>query len=114
VSVTSQFIGGTINTKGVKIASGQSKTIEIDLFSDGPTNGPWGVDAIDMLAKLIGGAPTMTFAWDKQMGVNGDKLMLTITVTSSTAALFGGAHPFAITSQLGTSGTVWPGLVVEQ
>ncbi|HEY8091526.1 MAG TPA: hypothetical protein VIF09_26860, partial [Polyangiaceae bacterium] len=51
VTFTSQFIGGTVNTKGVTIPVGQSKTIEVDLFSDAATSGPWTVGPpIDVVA----------------------------------------------------------------
>jgi hypothetical protein len=40
--------------KGVKIPVGQSKTIELDLFSDGDTGGPWLVDVKDYSAQQPG------------------------------------------------------------
>jgi hypothetical protein len=114
VSFTSQLTG-TITTKGVVIPQGQSKTIEVDLFSDGDTGGPWTVSASDVLSTYYGSyglKPTMTFDWDRTSGQNGEKLHLTITVTGPSPV--GGAHAFMITSKLGGRQTVWPGLVVEQ
>jgi hypothetical protein len=103
--------GGSVTTKGVKIASGASKTIEVDLFSDAATGGPWKVEAIDAIAKFYGGSPTLSFAWDRTSGQNGEKLHLTISVTGKSS--FGNAHPFIIVSQLGTNQQLWPALVIE-
>ncbi|MGZ5969088.1 MAG: hypothetical protein ACXWP4_15550 [Polyangiales bacterium] len=103
--------GGSVPTKGVKIAKGASKTIEVDLFSDGDTKGAWTVDAIDAVARFTGGAATLDFKWDRTSGQNGEKLHLTITVTGASA--FGKAHPFIITSTLGGTTQLWPALASE-
>lgn len=106
------FGGQDVATKGVTIAVGQQKTIEVDLFSDAATSGPWTVSAEDSLAKL-GGATTLDFAWDRTKGVNGEKLHLTISVKGASTFV-PGAHPFAIVSTLGGRKNVWPGLVVDK
>jgi len=113
----SSTITGTITTQGVTIPVGQSKTIEVDLFSDGDPGAPWTVTADDVLYKYYGsyGIPkSLSFAWDRTQGLNGEKLHLTVTVTS--ASIIAGAHAFMITSSnaAGTRQAVWPGLVVEQ
>jgi hypothetical protein len=108
-------VTGSVTTQGVTIPVGQSKTIEVDLFSDGPTSAPWEVAASDLMATYYGTygiTPSMTFAWDQTQGQNGDKLHLTITVTQA-ASLFGGAHAFMIVSSNGTRSLTWPGIVVE-
>jgi hypothetical protein len=113
VTFTSAFTG-TVTTKGVTIPQGQSKTIEVDLFSDGDTGGPWKVSALDVLStyySAYGLQPTLSFTWDRTSGQNGEKLHLTIAVTG--ASLVGGAHAFMIVSSLGSREAVWPGLVVE-
>ncbi len=113
VSFTSAFTGN-VTTSGVVIAQGQSKTIEVDLFSDGDTGGPWNVSAADVLSTYYGSyglTPTLAFAWDRTTGQNGEKLHLTITVTGPS--LVGGAHAFMIVSVLAGRTVVWPGLVVE-
>jgi hypothetical protein len=110
----SSSITGSVTTKGVTIPVGQSKTIEVDLFSDGDTGGPWTVTADDVLYKYYGsyGIPqSLSFSWDRTSGVNGEKLHLTITVTQ--ASIIAGAHAFMITSTLGKRVAVWPGTVVE-
>jgi hypothetical protein len=110
----SSSITGDFTSKGITIPVGQSKTIEVDLFSDGDTGGPWQVSAADLLSTYYGsyGLPTsLSFAWDATQGQNGDKLHLTITVTS--ASVIGNAHAFMITSSKDGRQAVWPGLVVE-
>jgi hypothetical protein len=113
VTFTSSLTG-TITTKGVTIARGASATIEVDLFSDAPTAGPWTVAAADLLSQKYssyGIVPTLSFQWDRTQGINGDKLHLTVTVTGASA--FGGAHAFVVTSSLGGRSFQWPGIVVE-
>jgi hypothetical protein len=108
-------ISGMITTKGVVIPVGQSRTIEVDLFSDSATSGPWTVLAEDLLFRnysSYGITQTLSFQWDRTQGTNGDKLHLTIAVTG--ASIIGGAHAFVITSTLGTRKYQWPGVVVEQ
>jgi hypothetical protein len=107
-------ITGTITTKGVTIPVGASRTIEVDLFSDSATGGPWTVTADDLLNRAYssyGLAKTLSFQWDRTQGTNGEKLHLTITVTG--ASIIGGAHAFVITSTLGGRQYQWPGVVVE-
>jgi hypothetical protein len=104
---------GPTQTQGELIAVGKSKVIEVDLFSDAATSGPWTVSAVDTVAKLTGQPPTLDFAWDRTSGVNGEKLHLTITVKIA-ATLVVGAHPFMITSKLGNASNTWPGLITDQ
>ncbi|HEX7600658.1 MAG TPA: hypothetical protein VF316_03590, partial [Polyangiaceae bacterium] len=96
-------------TKGVKVPVGQSKTIPLALYSDGPTNGPWTVTAQALAHGGSGGAP-VTLALDKSSGQNGDIINLTITaktaITSTSAAV-----TILVTSQLGSRKNTWVGLV---
>ena len=108
------LLTGSITTHGVTIPVGKSKTIDVELFSDAPTSGPWTVTADDLLSKYYGKygfTPSLSFQWDRTQGVNGETLHLTITVT--TASILGGAHGFVITSTLGDRSYRWPGLIVE-
>lgn len=106
---------GSVTTKGVVIPVGGSATVEVDLFSDGPVDGPITVKAGDLLNTSYGAygfAKSLSFAWDRTQGVNGEKLHVTITVTDGS--ILGGAHAFTITATNGNRRQVWPGLVVEE
>ncbi len=94
-------------TKGVIIPVGQTKTVEVDLFSSGPTTGPWTVAAG---ATRGGGSPALTFELDKNTGVNGDKIHVKITSTAAASSRLG-ATPFIITSTLGNEKHYWAGVV---
>ncbi len=96
--------GQSIRTKGVKIPVGESKTIEIDLFSEAKTSGPWTVSA----HELGGRTKTLDLSLDKSSGVNGEKLYLTITANSKSQY---GASIFVLTSKLGSRSTRWVGFV---
>jgi hypothetical protein len=99
--------GTVITTKGVRIMAGQSKTIEVDLFSDAPTSGPWLLSALDG-AQLRGQTPQLKFAFDKASGQNGDKRQLTITVMTASTRM---RETFAIISKLGPDSFYWLGVV---
>jgi hypothetical protein len=104
VPVMNDDVSSTLGTtKGIKVASGDSAVVEVDLFSDGPTSGPWTV-----AAEVYPGnnpASALTFKFDKTMGQNGDILHLTVTPHQS------GAIPFVLTSTLGTKSSIWLGVV---
>jgi len=92
---------GDYPTKGIQIAVGQSKTVDVQLWSDGPTSGPWTVDAL-----VLPGFPAdaLAFAFNRSTGQNGEKLRLTITAKAASAV------PFALVSTLGSKQTTWVGL----
>lgn len=87
---------------GVKIPVGSSQTIEVQLFSDGPTPGPWDVSAKESL-----GGTTLAFQWDKTSGQNGEVLHLTITAMAEAM----GGTTFEIASSLGAASSQWVGAV---
>ncbi|HSQ66690.1 MAG TPA: hypothetical protein VLM85_25895, partial [Polyangiaceae bacterium] len=99
--------GGQFTSKGIHIPLGQSATVEIDLFSDAATSGPWTVSAMDS-AALQGSTPNLSFAWDRTTGQNGEKLHLTITVKSVSQY---NAEAFMLESKLGGRTNLWLGLV---
>ncbi|CAN5424670.1 hypothetical protein BH09MYX1_BH09MYX1_65460 [soil metagenome] len=68
--------GSKIPTLGVQVPLGQSKTIDVQLFADAPTD-DWTIQAVDG-SYFTGGAKELEFSWDKQLGNNGDVLHLTI------------------------------------
>jgi hypothetical protein len=90
---------------GVKIPVGSSKTIDVELWSTGPTP-PFTVGA-----KQAIGVTQLGFAWDKTTGVNGDKLKLTITVNTKGSR---GYEAFVVTANLdGQATPVWAGVVTN-
>ncbi len=93
--------------KGVAIPVGQSKTIELDLFSEGDTGGPWTVSAVD-LQELMGQPAELQLSLDYDVGQNGQKQHLTITPLSSGAE---GSSVFVLRSTLGAEELWWYGLV---
>ena len=102
-------IGGQLTTEGVTIPVGQSKTIDVDLFSDAKTSGDWTVSAIDS-ATLQGQSPELGFAWDRTSGRNGEKLHLTITVKKASQY---GAEAFLLQSKMGLTTNFWIGVVAN-
>ena len=101
---------GGIPTKGVLVPVGQSKTIQLELFSDSATNGVWQVSAE---VRSRNGQSPITATLDATSGQNGDKLNLTLT---STAAVTSSSHTatLVVTSQLGSRKNVWVGIVAQQ
>ncbi len=99
-----------VTTKGISVPVGTSKTLELDLFSDGPTAGPWTLDA---KAYTRGGAAPVTFTFDKTSGQNGDKAMVTV---SSTAAITSKSQTatLVITSTSGVHENLWIGILGQQ
>lgn len=91
-------------TQGVHIPSGQSKTIEIDLFSDAPTSGPWTVSASEV--DIGFGTGALKLSLDRTSGKNGDVLHLTIAASPDADA---GQmwEVFKVTSTLGATTTTW-------
>ncbi len=98
---------GQVTVPGKKIAEGATGVIEVDLFSDGDTGGPWTVDAQD-LGQLMGQGHELDFEWDRNSGENGEKLHLSVTVEKASQY---GAEIFFITSQKGGQQHVWVGIV---
>ena len=105
-------IGGYIKTKGVTIPVGNSADVELDLFSDAPTDGDWDVSAEDYYTYIthgFGGAPELDFAFDRAHGHNGDKITMTITVNKMDTKWK--AEPFVVISELGGRRNLWIGIV---
>jgi hypothetical protein len=99
-------IPGPFKTKGIVVPVGQSKTIDVNLFSDGPT-GEWTVIAAQPPTRIS--TPTLKLALDKNKGKNGDTLHLTITATAEDPTY--GASPFALVSTQGGVAHYWFGVV---
>jgi hypothetical protein len=100
--------GSTLSTPGVKIPAGGTRTVDVDLWSDGPTSGPWTVSARDASAMTMGtGALELTL--DRSTGQDGDTLHLTIQVIKADTTL--GAEPFIVTSSLNGQTSLWMAFV---
>ncbi len=96
-------VPGSGSGPGITIAVGQSKTVDVQLWSTGPT-APFTV-----AAKQHRGDTTLGFAWNKTTGVNGDVLKLTITVNSAGS---GKLETFAVTADINGEHTpIWAGVV---
>jgi hypothetical protein len=95
----------TYSLTGVNLGVGESKTINVDLYSEADTGGPWLVDVQD-LSPMIGGQ--LTLSLNTHSGVNGDVLQLSITnvVTSQY-----GINLFMVTSTLNGQQNFWIGAV---
>ena len=104
----------------ITVPVGGSMPVTLDLYSDGTTSGPWTVQGVDLSGVLgltgsgpDGGAPQkLTFDFDKNEGVAGDHLTMTIAnhVASPAATPFGF---FQVVSTLGDRSTLWTGAVVD-
>jgi hypothetical protein len=101
-------------TKGWRILPGTNRTIELDLYSDGPTAGPWDVFAFDQLALTRGTADHLSFQLDRAGGASGDKLHLTISVGGLQN--FDNIEVFAVASRRAGDAqpNLWYGLVYTQ
>jgi hypothetical protein len=86
-------------TQGVNIPLGQSKTIDIVLYSSAPTKNTWAVNVVDYDYYVRGTAPGLGLSLDKSEGRNGDVLHLTITVQRADPNLR--AEAFIIISHYG-------------
>jgi hypothetical protein len=107
--VTANIYGTKVPTKGVQVPTGQSKTIDVQLFSDAPTD-DWTVQAVDG-SYFTGGAKELSFDWDRQSGNNGDVLKLTIKRVKNGP--YGGSE-FVIYSQKGVkTAHLWFGFVAN-
>jgi hypothetical protein len=95
-TVSVDYYGQAVQTKGVTIAVGQSATIDVQLYSEAATNGPWTVTVYD-LSDYLGDTPDNQVSLDKATGSNGDVLHLTIK--AKHAATNGGG--FILISDLG-------------
>ena len=93
------------STDKVSIGLGQSMTLDLNAFSDGPTP-DWTVTALDVSISNGGTANAAAFTLDRSSANDGTRLHLTIRMSSSAPA----AHP-AFLMLISTSGTTihrWP------
>ncbi len=107
-ALTADWYYGPVTTKGVKIPLGQTRTIDVQLFSNAPMSAAFNVAAYDY-DEIYGGAPNLKLTFDSLKGKNGDVLKLTIKVLKKDADF--GVAPFYIESTMGNASNVWMGVV---
>jgi hypothetical protein len=96
------------SSKGILVPVGQTKPLEVDLFSDTPTTSTWALTA--QAYGRSGAAVPITLAFDTASGQNGDKVNLNVTATgaltnsSKTATIL-------VTSSLNGRQNIWLGYV---
>jgi hypothetical protein len=109
-TVTVSTFGQTVVVKAVKIPLMGTRTIDVDLFSDAATSGPFTVAAKDVASAFGGGSPYLQMSLDRNTGVNGEILHLTIQVLKA------GKHnteTFFLTSKLNGVENLWIGIVSQ-
>jgi hypothetical protein len=99
----------SVTTKGVRIPVGESRTVDVQLFSDAPV-GDWQVMAIDWAGFRTGQNQELAFSFDRASGNNGDTLHLTIQSLVPSAD---GFSPFLIQSRSGNEVNFWVGAVAN-
>jgi hypothetical protein len=115
--------GQQINARGVTIPVGMSKTIEVDLFSDASTSGPFSIHADDV-SSLYGGPQELTFNIEPSevaacppmsppgsvcaKGQNGQKVHLTINVVAAGSH---GSETFFVVARQNQVENLWIGVV---
>jgi hypothetical protein len=101
----------SVETRGVQVPMGRSRVVELDLYSDADTHGPWNLTTItyDLDPFDFKRGPHLTVKLDRTTGQNGEKAYLTITrKTEGTASTI-----LYVNSSLGSVTRVWP-LAVSQ
>jgi hypothetical protein len=98
------FVGRAIQTQGFRVGVGQSKTIDLTLYSDGPM-AAWSVQVMDLTAiRGAGGPPEFSYTLDRSKGTSGETLKLTIK--GETAASQG--QGFLLISETPRERNFWP------
>jgi hypothetical protein len=105
-TIAATYMGTTQMIRGVTVGAGKTKTIDVHLFSDMPTD-PWIVTAVEVNPY---GGKTLSLSLDQPTGRNGSVLHLTVGVTARDPA---GVSLFKLTSTLGGDEYVWVGAVSQ-
>jgi len=96
-------VGGSVyETHGLLIPIGTSRTIDLDLFSNGAVPRDWNVSLYNY-EDLYGGTPSLSLSLDRASGNNGDVLHLTITPQRTNPVL--GVDAFVVYSSTGAPGS---------
>ncbi len=101
--------GGTMTTKGIKVAVGATKTIPLGFYSDGPVSS-WTIKALP--GGIAGGkSGGVDLSLDVTDGQNGQKAYLTITVNTAGKT---GSELITIVSQRGSRSHYMPILIASE
>jgi hypothetical protein len=103
-------VGEGGDLRGVKVPLGQTRTIDVDLFSEGDAGGPWNVSVTEGSA-FVGGTSSLSLVLDQPAGQNGDVLHLSIT--ANAAGPYYGMSFFVVTSSNANLTTEWIGVVAN-
>ncbi len=104
-TVTLNYYGQNVSTKGVAVPLNTSKTIDVQLFSDAPVS-DWNVSAVDTTYGTNQPAE-LDFTWDVQKGNNGDVLHLTIKRLAQ--GQFNGTEFYIYAQRSSTQWNMWFG-----
>jgi hypothetical protein len=96
-----------VSAKTVKIAVGDTKTIDVMLWSNAPTSKPWTVQ-VKQPKRVT--TPQLELTLDKSSGQNGDTLKLTVKVLVAGKKNY---ESFAIESNIGNQRAYWAGVVTQ-
>lgn len=100
--------GGPTPVTGIKIPVGQSKTVDVQVFSTNGGGGGITIDPAD-LGQWLGGGSTLKLSLDKSSALPGEILHLTITRTGNNSKY--GVSPFVLQSHRAGRELAWYGLV---
>jgi hypothetical protein len=96
-------------THGLTIPVGTSRAVELELFSDRPTSGPWKVAAFEV-PLVPSDPPSLELSLDRPTGKNGDTLHLTLRATRRASSY---GTRFLVVSTLGAVNHYWWGIVTN-
>ncbi len=96
--ITTTLLGPELQVKGVRVPVGETRTIDVDLFSTAEDS--WSVGVQQSM-----GSGNFDFQLDNDFGGNGDKLHLSITALSE------GEAAFFLLSNDGANNNLWVGFV---
>jgi hypothetical protein len=108
VPVLDELAGDGKSTLGIQLAAGQSRTIEVDVSSDGPTDQPITLSAFDG-NKFTHNPQNLDFTWDRTTASNGDRVHLTVHAQQADPRGFATLIITAKTSE--TNASLWHGMV---
>ncbi len=101
-------ISGATTTRGIAIAVGATRTIDVHLFAQDGSSTPWTISATDV-SQYTEGQARLTLSLDTTTATNGGVAHLTITRISKGQVY--GAEPFTIHSRYTGRDAFWAGVV---